>query len=299
MNRQKLQTLASEWVRVAKNDIRNKVIEFMQEVDATTREFAYALAISEGELEQILQGNGEITLSTFAKLLIATGNALEIKPIDETPLGDYDNIPSEGFMHMPMPRPNVFEQQRIVPPRFTRPTSTEQQPTQGHFRGCARHPQQPTQGHFQRDVVTNVGVPQHPQQPNLGHFSRMPMCPPFFEKPQEEMETQPQNRQASDIRGHFASRSTSPFARMTREEMETIIKERLWDSEIDIDNATNEQLVDFLEEKDKRMKAYKLNKEVEIDPAVAAFKNKLKNTVNSNPHLREWVKKLVGELDNE
>ena len=85
MNREKLQSLASEWVRMAKNDIRKKIMDFMREVDTTKRELAYALAISEGELEQILNGNGEITLTTFAKLLIATGNALEIKPIEETP----------------------------------------------------------------------------------------------------------------------------------------------------------------------------------------------------------------------
>ena len=75
MNREQLQRLASEWTRMAKNDIRNKVISFMREVDASERELAYVLAISDGELKQILEGNGEITLSTFAKLLIATGNA--------------------------------------------------------------------------------------------------------------------------------------------------------------------------------------------------------------------------------
>ena len=95
MNREQLQKLASEWTRMAKNDIRNKVISFMREVDASERELAYVLAISDGELKQILEGNGEITLSTFAKLLIATGNALEIKPIEDTPIGDYGNIPSE------------------------------------------------------------------------------------------------------------------------------------------------------------------------------------------------------------
>lgn len=37
MNREQLQKLASEWTRMAKNDIRNKVISFMREVDASER----------------------------------------------------------------------------------------------------------------------------------------------------------------------------------------------------------------------------------------------------------------------
>ena len=126
MNREQLQRLASEWVRMAKNDIRKKVIDFMQEVDASPRELAYHLAMSEGELQQITEGNGEITLTTFAKLLIATGNALEIKPIDETPIGDYENLPNEEEFERPLPRPNVFERPRpqMNHPQFARPNFT-------------------------------------------------------------------------------------------------------------------------------------------------------------------------------
>lgn len=282
MNRQKLQTLASEWVRVAKNDIRNKVVNFMREVDATPHELAYVLAISDGELEQILRGNCEITLTTFAKLLIATGNALEIKPIDETPIGDYDNIPDEEIRQ---PQPSVFERPRPtqMPPRFARPTNT-QQPTQGHFAGR---------------------MPQHPQQPNLGHFSQMPNFPmpdlrDIPEEIREAVDEHVQRQQPRDEHGRFASfkRPTSPFERMNREEMTNIIRERLWDSEIDIDHVSDEQLVRFLDEKNRRMKEYKQNKALECDPAVNEFKNKLKNTVNNNPHLREWVRNLVRGVED-
>ena len=301
MNRQKLQTLASEWVRVAKSDIRGKVMDFMREVDTTPRELAYVLAISDEELEQILRGNCEITLTTFAKLLIATGNALEIKPIEETPIGDYDNIPDE-----PIEQPNVF----------SRPTNT-QQPTHGHF----AHPQpnvfsrpkstqQPTQDHFNRPLPPFDRMPQNPQQPHLGHFKRMPFFPPNIEDIPEEIREEinarvQREQQPRDAHGRFAPRvphteqpreDASPFAHMSREEKVNIIKERLWDSEIDVDNVSDEQLVRFLNEKDKRMKEYKRMRDIESDPKVNEFKNKLKNTVNTNPHLREWVKKFVGEL---
>ena len=278
MNRQKLQALASEWVRMAKNDIRNKVMDFMREVDATPHDLAYVLAISDGELEQILRGNGEITLTTFAKLLIATGNALEIKPIEETPMGNYDNIPTEEELQRPLPRPNVFNRQR---------------------------PPMPPHPHF--------GMPNFTQEPPLSHFGGGMNIPveglddddenKMGEPMEEEFTREPQPR---DARGRFAPREprnqsqrpTSPFSRMSRAEMIKIIEERLWDSEIDVNRVSDEQLVRFLEQKDKRMKEYKRMKEVETDPSVMEFKNKLKNTVNNNPHLREWMKKFVGEFDN-
>ena len=93
MNRQILLSASSEWVRQAKNDIRNRMMQFMQEVNTSRSELAYALAISEAELAQILDGNGEITLTTFAKLLIATGNVLEIKPVEESPLAMENGAP--------------------------------------------------------------------------------------------------------------------------------------------------------------------------------------------------------------
>lgn len=276
MNRQKLQTLASEWVRMAKNDIRNKVMDFMREVDATPHDLAYVLAISDGELEQILRGNGEITLTTFAKLLIATGNALEIKPIEETPMGNYDNLPTEEELRNPIPRPNVFNRQRPpmpLHPNFGMPNFT-QEPPRSRFGGGMNIP---VEG-FDDNDEDEMGEPM-----------------------EEEFTRKPQPR---DAHGRFAPREPrnqpqrpiSPFSRMSRAEMIKIIQERLWDSEIDVDNVSDEQLVRFLNEKDKRMKEYKRMRDIESDPKVNEFKNKLKNTVNTNPHLREWVKKFVGEL---
>lgn len=268
MNREKLQNLASEWVRIAKNDIRNKVMEFMREVNTNPRELAYALAISEGELEQILNGNGEMLMETFAKILIATGNVLEIKPIEETPIGNYENTPNESRK----PRANIFEQQRQprnVPPRFTRPLNEE--------------------------------------------FDHMPPPPPDFEEFRKMMDERlgrteapkPHQKQPRDARGRFASTATTctqraveeqpttPFDNMTRDELADVIVEKLWDSEIDLANASKKELVDFLVEKDKRIKEIRQVRELENDPKVIEFKERLKKTLEENPHLREWTKKFV------
>lgn len=293
MNREQLQRLASEWVRMAKNDIRKKVIDFMREVDASPRELAYHLAMSEGELQQITEGNGEITLTTFAKLLIATGNALEIKPIDETPIGDYENIPREEEFERPLPRPNVFERPRpqMNHPQFGRPS-------------------------FSRPVP-----PTHDEDENRSIFDRVDfgsMHPARFaremaQKAMEERETNgdmPTHRSAQprDEHGRFAPRQprreeapshetpSSPFASMGTDELVKIIRERLWDSEINLATASKHDLVKFLDEKNKRMAEFKRMKALENDPKVNEFIGRMRTTFKNNPHLRDWAKKILGEV---
>lgn len=116
-NREQLLSLASIWANEAKNDIRHQAIVFMDEMDVSEEQLAHILGISMGEMECILRGNGEITLSTLAKILIATDNMLEIKPLSATPfanmVGDY-------------PHPNVVRQNQIdnlTTPPPSRPTN--------------------------------------------------------------------------------------------------------------------------------------------------------------------------------
>ena len=278
MNREQLQKLASEWTRMAKNDIRNKVISFMREVDASERELAYVLAISDGELKQILEGNGEITLSTFAKLLIATGNALEIKPIEDTPISDYENIPTEEEFERPLPRPNVFARQKPQPmqPQFDRPSFSRPIPHMHEEDGNDFIPPMPEE--LRRAMEERYDRPVHrPEQPRdeYGRFAP--------KHPQMHKEEAPR-------------REVSPFESKSTDELVKIIRERLWDSEINLNRASKEELVAFLDEKNKRMTEYKRMKALEEDPKVNEFKSKMKNTLHNNPHLREWAKKFLGEL---
>ena len=278
MNREQLQRLASEWTRMAKNDIRNKVISFMREVDASERELAYVLAISDGELKQIIEGNGEISLSTFAKLLIATGNALEIKPIEDTPIGDYENIPTEEEFERPLPRPNVFARPKPQPmqpqfgrPSFSRPTPPMHEEDENDFIP-------PIPEGLRREMEERYGRPVHrPEQPRdeYGRFAP--------KHPQMHKEETPR-------------REVSPFESKSTDELVKIIRERLWDSEINLNRASKAELVAFLDEKNKRMSEYKRMRALEEDPKVNEFKSKMKNTLHNNPHLREWAKKFLGEL---
>jgi transcriptional regulator with XRE-family HTH domain len=286
MNREKLQTLASEWVRIAKNDIRNKVREFMNEVNASPIELANVLTISEGEIEQILNGNGEITLTTFAKLLIATGNALEIKPIEETPIGCYGNLPSEEELRRPLPRPNIFEQQRNprdICPHFSRHFENDDlmdDKDDDEFDGDDNEfmpPPPPNFEEFRKMMDERLGrnenATHHTTQPR-DRFGRF-----MSNRPKREEEETPK----------------TPFDNMSFDELHDIIVDKLWDSEIDMATASKQDLVNFLVEKDKRIKEIKRVRELENDPKVVEFKNRMKKTLEENPHLREWAKKFINE----
>lgn len=50
---------------------------------------------------------------------------------------------------------------------------------------------------------------------------------------------------------------SSPFASMGVEKMKDIIRKHLWDTELDINHASREELVDFLTEKDRKIKSLK------------------------------------------
>ena len=56
-------------------------------------------------------------------------------------------------------------------------------------------------------------------------------------------------------------------------------------------------LIEFLNEKDKKIKEYKRMKELENDPKIKDFKNRLKDTFANNPHLRDWAKNILSGLE--
>jgi hypothetical protein len=82
---------------------------------------------------------------------------------------------------------------------------------------------------------------------------------------------------------------------MEREKLVDIIQTKLWDTEIDVNRSSREQLVRFLENKNRRLAELQARKEAENDPAVTDLRDKIKATLESNPHLRNVLKNLIGE----
>lgn len=244
MDRNKLLQLSSEWSRFAKNDIRKKLKDFMNETGMDASETAAELAISEGEIEQILSGSGEMSFSTFAKLLIASGFVIEVKPLRATPFGSYDNIPMPPPMGAPMPYggiPFPNEERRQAP------------------------------RNAQRRYVPQFGNDEESDEFTIEDESSAPQR----QRPQYQC-------------------ARSPFRRMSREQMVKIIKNRLWDTEIDLDNASWNGLATFLEEKDSKVQALKENANRNNENEGAnEFKKRLAQALEKNPHLMPIIDKLI------
>lgn len=130
----------------------------------------------------------------------------------------------------------------------------------------------------------NVFTREHRTRP-LGQMGRrvpiqdglgIPFTPIFYGGINEEepKRVQPQN---------------SKFANFPREKLVHIIKKFLWDSEIDVVHSSYNDLVSFLNEKDRQMKEFK----EEEDPKVSQFKERARRAIQDNPNLEDFIHKIL------
>jgi len=273
MNKNLLHQSANAWVEQAKQDIANRIREFLTHSGISLPQMANDLGLDINELNNIMRG-GAPSLETFAVLMIAAGLVMEIKSVEEVDMDMENGMPiPHGAMPMGMPMPG---------------------------RPCDRHQPMPEpEGIF-------------------GDFHRRPMPEPVHRPAQQPRAANGQFRpwpknQAPEIPTPFGAqgghgmpgqgglgggqRSQRPnFASMNREQLVKIVREHLWDSEIDLANVGHDQLVRFLENKDAQFEALRSeqngNRGVAIDPSVVQLKDKLKKTIDKNPHLREYLKDI-------
>jgi hypothetical protein len=242
MNSYEIQNAARGFVQQMKDDVRNKLNQFLRETGVSISQMARDLGISETELRRVQEGE-DFSVITFATLLIADGKVLEVKDLRDAPIPTRHGVP--------------------VPPR------------DGGFRAP--------------------------------HDEQLPPPPPGFFDAMRRGEAPAPGAQPRDARGRFMPRTDAPrpaarpaaapqgpdFASMERPKLVEIIQNKLWDTEIDVTRATRDQLVRFLEDKNRRLADLQARKEAANDPAVADLKDKIKKTLEDNPHLRSVLKQLI------
>lgn len=250
---------AKGWLREYKADIKSKIENLLDESEATPEELAEEINVDVEEIYDILDGNAEnISVDTLIRAFMVLGLAVEIKPIEQTPLGGFDNVNP----HV-MREPQREERRAPQPNPFARPM--------GGLSGRDFTPPFPPRGFD--------NIPKNEMDEMEREFERRHP----IGRPMPKRDEQP----------------TSPFALMGREELCRIITKKLWDSEIDLSTASKAELVRFLEAKDKRMKEFKKNEDLERDPKVADFVKNMKKTIKENPQFRAYMKKFLGQLDTE
>lgn len=123
-------------------------------------------------------------------------------------------------------------------------------------------------------------TPPCPPMPHDFHHCHNHACHCHHEIPTEEDPRQEEEKK-------------SPFASMPRERLVNIIVKKLWDTEIDIEESSNEELVEFLNKKDKRIREMREVEKAEKNPEFMRFVNGLKTLVKNDPKVKDAVEKLV------
>ena len=343
-NSQELTQIAGQWANTVKNDIRTQMINFIESSHLTEEQVAEMFALTMGELEQILRGNGECTITTLTKLLIMTGNTLEIKPIEQSTLGSYNNVdphhqhpqnnprrapqapaghaprtpmgraphapmgraphapvgaPGSGFgfdsKGRPLPDPKeLFGRNMPAPGHEPSQAKMDRMLDEYWARKNGGNTQMP---YYQQQPA----APQQPQRDSRGRFTKKGGMQHMPMQPQAPFEPHPEHRSVEEV-GH------ENYNAMDRQTLVNLIVNNLWDSEIDVNTATIEQLAAFMNAKAARLNNMhsKPNRQPAAAPQQPApapqqggddienFANAMRSFVEQNPQLRETMKSIFG-----
>lgn len=228
-NREELIQVAQNNANQMKTHLRSAIVGFLNAQHVSPDELAYVLGITTNEMKQILEGDGNITVDALSKLLVATDMAVEIKPVRQTPLGGYGHrMPRSGGYPAPGGMPggiHVGPDGKPLPP----PPGFAGMPG-GMFAGTPHVP-----GDDRQEVPMETTGP---VRDSHGRFVKKAKV--ARRKPVPAPTPAPQ----------FAN----PYIGLGDAELVNIIRQNIWDGEIDINHATHEQLAEFVANKERIMR---------------------------------------------
>lgn len=220
-NREELLAAVQSWMQQAATDIRGHIENFMNANDVSLEELSEVLAIPFDELQAMANGNANMSLESFAKLLIANGLAIQIVPVNATPIGSFRG-PHHGTRRGGMLTMGTDQFGRPLPPMgpYGRPPmgAPMMAPPQGGFPGQA-----PFNGAPHAMQAPAAGAPMGQPRAANGQFVRAP-------------------------RGPMAGQD--PYMRLSVDALKDIITRNNWHYEIDVNQASREDMITFLKAKE-------------------------------------------------
>lgn len=287
-NRAELVSMSKEWTKRAMSDLRGQIISFMENVGTDSEELAYALGITVDELNAIISGCGEISLSTFAKILIATDNVIEIKPINATPFGRMEEMPNPSMLPIEMRSGKVSNERKHVVPQMTTPQPRD---SKGRFTKAKPNGSQiPSYDEFLR-MMKNGEIPEPTDRMRKMHRMAHGMPIPM------PMDTNGLGGMPSIKK--MNPRTATPQLEVPRRELVSTIVDNGWDDQIDIMNSTSAELMEFLMSMGltpshfERMK----NESAQNNPINESKKEHimqmLSDELDKNPHLLEQIRRFT------
>lgn len=229
-NREELLQVAQSNSAQLKSHLRRAVNEFLKAQNVSPIDLAYVLGITDAEMRQILEGNGNITVDALSKLLVATDMAVEIKPVRNTPLGSYGKgMPRSGGYPGPGSIPVDENGRPLPPPPGWHP---------GMVPGFGPAPRTRQREERAADNMQEVPMETNgPVRDSRGRFVKKASATqrrPATQRPQAEED--------------------NPYSKLSVDQLINIIRTNIWDGEIDVNASTHEQLAAFVANKERIMR---------------------------------------------
>lgn len=255
MTRNDLIVSALKWEEKAKKDIREFIEAYMENTGINEADFAYKIGVGEDAIVRILRGDGKFTVDTLTKLLIASGYALRIEPVADTPMFEEFGEP-------------------ILDLNALRSTNEKYEISEDDF------DEMPVDDTF--DYLSDDEIDEQVKK-NQEDARRFANSEKAKKQPRDENGRFCCKKEECD----------DCLGKMTREELINIIKEKALTGLIDPYLETRKTLADFLkthldECKGKACPSYG------IDDKVLELKDRIKKTLEDNPNLERFFRMLVG-----
>ena len=281
-NREELLQVAGNNANQLKAHLRQAVSNFLTIQNVSEDDLAYVLGITGNEMNQILHGNGNVTVDVLSKLLVATDMAVEIKPVRNTPLGGYGRkMPKSGGF--PSPHGMRVNAQGIPCDENGRPLPPP--PGMPPFMG-GMPPREERAADIQQEVPMETTGPVRDSHGRFVKKAKNATRP-------VRLSSQPQMEEGN------------PYLNISRADLANIVRQNIWDGEIDVENASQQELAEFVANKERimRQRASQAEQHAEPQPqpqgmsgSATAFIQMLENMAQeakSNPQLAETIARFM------
>lgn len=246
-------------------DVQHFVEELMDKEDLTVEDLADLFDTSENEINDIINGEFDnVTLATFLLILISSGLTMDIVPIEP---------------------PTVGRNGRRVPTRSFNDFSFHDNENDDEEDDLEEIDEEDDDIDYKSNITSSNKKLDINDMPHWSKQGRDPKTGRFLSKKKEDN-----------------VENTPKYEHMIKDDLCNIIREHLWDSEIDLENASRIELVTFLNDKDALRKNRKEEKENKSNVnSENDYTRKLQELLvkSDDDDLRRAIRKLVKNIFNE